>query len=111
MTTLSDKGYHILTLPKHSDSNDLLKALCEEAGWHVEEDGTIYRKKFISRMPSLDARSSRNPISLDDDYCNCNNQMSSEKGAFLGGTGSSVQECHGGYVIDLALSLSIPSSC
>ncbi|KAF2288470.1 hypothetical protein GH714_007780 [Hevea brasiliensis] len=25
-------------LPKHADTNDLLKALCEEAGWHVEED-------------------------------------------------------------------------
>lgn len=31
-------------LPKNPDSNDLLRALCEEAGWHVEEDGTIYRK-------------------------------------------------------------------
>ena len=31
-------------LPKHADSNDLLKALCEEAGWHVDEDGTIYKK-------------------------------------------------------------------
>ncbi|KAJ0985636.1 hypothetical protein J5N97_003992 [Dioscorea zingiberensis] len=31
-------------LPKHADQNDVLKALCEEAGWHVEEDGTIYRK-------------------------------------------------------------------
>lgn len=31
-------------LPKHADSNDLLKALCEEAGWHVEEDGRIFRK-------------------------------------------------------------------
>ena len=31
-------------LPKHVDSNDLLKALCEEAGWQVEEDGTICRK-------------------------------------------------------------------
>jgi len=30
-------------LPKHADSNDLLKALCEEAGWLVEEDGTICR--------------------------------------------------------------------
>ena len=31
-------------LPKHADTNDLLKALCNEAGWHVEEDGTIYKK-------------------------------------------------------------------
>ncbi|CAL9773489.1 unnamed protein product, partial [Musa acuminata subsp. burmannicoides] len=34
-------------LPKHADQNDVLKALCEEAGWHVEEDGTIYRKDSI----------------------------------------------------------------
>ncbi|KAJ3694553.1 hypothetical protein LUZ60_010033 [Juncus effusus] len=32
-------------LPKHADQNDILKALCEEAGWHVEDDGTIFRKK------------------------------------------------------------------
>ncbi|CAK9136701.1 unnamed protein product, partial [Ilex paraguariensis] len=31
-------------LPKHSDTNDLLKALCDEAGWHVGEDGTVSRK-------------------------------------------------------------------
>lgn len=31
-------------LPKYADNNDLLKALCEEAGWHVEEDGSIYKK-------------------------------------------------------------------
>ncbi|GAB2264974.1 BES1/BZR1 protein 3 [Dionaea muscipula] len=34
-------------LPKHADSNDVLRALCEEAGWHVEEDGTIFRKVVI----------------------------------------------------------------
>ncbi|KAK1436995.1 hypothetical protein QVD17_02779 [Tagetes erecta] len=32
-------------LPKKADTIDLLKALCEEAGWHVEQDGTIYKKK------------------------------------------------------------------
>ncbi|MQM07063.1 hypothetical protein Taro_039893 [Colocasia esculenta] len=31
-------------LPKHCDNNEVLKALCEEAGWTVEEDGTTYRK-------------------------------------------------------------------
>lgn len=31
-------------LPRNADQNDILKALCEEAGWHVEDDGTIYRK-------------------------------------------------------------------
>ena len=31
-------------LPKHCDNNEVLKALCREAGWSVEEDGTTYRK-------------------------------------------------------------------
>ncbi|CAN7064886.1 unnamed protein product [Brassica oleracea var. botrytis] len=34
-------GYN---LPKHCDNNEVLKALCSEAGWLVEEDGTTYRK-------------------------------------------------------------------
>ena len=28
-------------LPKHPDRNDLLRALCEEAGWLVDDDGNI----------------------------------------------------------------------
>ncbi|KAI4327557.1 hypothetical protein L6164_020003 [Bauhinia variegata] len=31
-------------LPKHCDNNEVLKALCAEAGWIVEEDGTTYRQ-------------------------------------------------------------------
>ncbi|XP_051128406.1 BES1/BZR1 homolog protein 4-like [Andrographis paniculata] len=31
-------------LPKHCDNNEVLKALCNEAGWIVEDDGTTYRK-------------------------------------------------------------------
>ncbi|KAJ4874471.1 BES1/BZR1-like protein 4 [Raphanus sativus] len=31
-------------LPKHCDNNEVLKALCNEAGWIVEQDGTTYRK-------------------------------------------------------------------
>ncbi|KAJ6404800.1 hypothetical protein OIU84_012885 [Salix udensis] len=31
-------------LPKYCDNNEVLKALCAEAGWVVEEDGTTYRK-------------------------------------------------------------------
>ncbi|KAF7817559.1 protein BRASSINAZOLE-RESISTANT 1-like [Senna tora] len=31
-------------LPKHCDNNEVLKALCAEAGWTVEDDGTTYRK-------------------------------------------------------------------
>ncbi|OIW14838.1 hypothetical protein TanjilG_30557 [Lupinus angustifolius] len=37
-------------LPKHCDNNEVLKALCNEAGWTVEPDGTTYRKG--SRPPS-----------------------------------------------------------
>lgn len=36
-------------LPKHCDNNEVLKALCAEAGWIVEPDGTTYRKvAFLS---------------------------------------------------------------
>ncbi|KAI4390154.1 hypothetical protein MLD38_002296 [Melastoma candidum] len=31
-------------LPKHCDNNEVLKALCNEAGWVVEPDGTTYPK-------------------------------------------------------------------
>ncbi|XP_062099563.1 protein BRASSINAZOLE-RESISTANT 1-like isoform X1 [Humulus lupulus] len=34
-------------LPKHCDNNEVLKALCIEAGWTVEEDGTTYRKSIV----------------------------------------------------------------
>lgn len=35
-------------LPKHCDNNEVLKALCIEAGWVVEEDGTTYRKVSLA---------------------------------------------------------------
>lgn len=35
-------------LPKHCDNNEVLKALCNEAGWTVEPDGTTYRKVSYS---------------------------------------------------------------
>lgn len=47
-------------LPKHCDNNEVLKALCLEAGWIVEDDGTTYRKvipisifRSESELPSL----------------------------------------------------------
>ncbi|KAH6787036.1 hypothetical protein C2S52_006588 [Perilla frutescens var. hirtella] len=61
------KAHGNYNLPKHADSNDLLKALCNEAGWHVEEDGTVFRKEEVGNMPRL----------VDDDgdeeeeYCRC----------------------------------------
>ncbi|KAM7463924.1 hypothetical protein LguiA_032045 [Lonicera macranthoides] len=38
------KAHGKYQLPKNADTNDLLKALCKEAGWHVEEDGAIHKK-------------------------------------------------------------------
>ncbi|GAA0153697.1 hypothetical protein LIER_11870 [Lithospermum erythrorhizon] len=54
-------------LPKHCDNNEVLKALCVEAGWIVEPDGTTYRKgcRAPSEMGIMSANitpsSSRNP--------------------------------------------------
>ncbi|PKU87750.1 protein BZR1 homolog 1 [Dendrobium catenatum] len=42
-------------LPKHCDNNEVLKALCVEAGWIVEEDGTTYRKGNKPPLPPLEA--------------------------------------------------------
>ncbi|KAG6526627.1 hypothetical protein ZIOFF_016619 [Zingiber officinale] len=42
------RAYGNYSLPKHCDNNAVLKALCEEAGWTVEEDGTTYRKILFS---------------------------------------------------------------
>jgi hypothetical protein len=36
--------YGNFRLPKHCDNNEVLKALCNDAGWTVEPDGTTYRK-------------------------------------------------------------------
>uniref|UniRef100_A0A1D1YH89 Protein BZR1 homolog n=1 Tax=Anthurium amnicola TaxID=1678845 RepID=A0A1D1YH89_9ARAE len=38
------RAYGNYKLPKHCDNNEVLKALCREAGWTVEEDGTTYRQ-------------------------------------------------------------------
>lgn len=36
------------TLPKHADQNDVLRALCAEAGYHVDDDGNITRRGEVS---------------------------------------------------------------
>ncbi|KMZ70559.1 hypothetical protein ZOSMA_19G01480 [Zostera marina] len=38
------RKYGNYKLPKHCDNNQVLKAVCNEAGWAVEDDGTTYRK-------------------------------------------------------------------
>eukprot|EP00250_Pteridium_aquilinum_P017618 c23707_g1_i1 orf=107-1675(+) len=39
------RHYGNYKLPKHCDNNEVLKALCRDAGWMVEDDGTIYKKE------------------------------------------------------------------
>nr|GME06106.1 protein BRASSINAZOLE-RESISTANT 1-like [Ipomoea batatas] len=55
-------------LPKHCDNNEVLKALCTEAGWIVEPDGTTYRKgckpipmEIGGTSANITPSSSRNP--------------------------------------------------
>ncbi|KAK6120225.1 hypothetical protein DH2020_045916 [Rehmannia glutinosa] len=68
-------------LPKHADSNDLLKALCEEAGWHVEDDGKIYRKVSPDFQLSLvddDSRQASPDFRVEDDgFCECGRAVNS----------------------------------
>ncbi|KAL7603947.1 protein BRASSINAZOLE-RESISTANT 1 [Lactuca sativa] len=41
-------------LPKHCDNNEVLKALCQEAGWVVLPDGTTFRKGSKPPLPSIE---------------------------------------------------------
>ncbi len=47
------RSYGNYKLPKHCDNNEVLKALCAEAGWIVDEDGTTYRKACMPAAPVL----------------------------------------------------------
>ncbi|KAG2595324.1 protein BZR1 homolog 3-like [Panicum virgatum] len=35
------------TLPKHADQNDVLRALCAEAGYYVDDDGNVTRLQGV----------------------------------------------------------------
>ncbi|PIN25484.1 hypothetical protein CDL12_01773 [Handroanthus impetiginosus] len=52
-------------LPKHCDNNEVLKALCNEAGWTVEPDGTTYRKgcRPLENMDIMGGSASASPCS------------------------------------------------
>ncbi|XP_009622768.1 BES1/BZR1 homolog protein 4 [Nicotiana tabacum] len=54
-------------LPKHCDNNEVLKALCNEAGWTVEPDGTTYRKG-CKPMERLDFKGGSTSISPCSSY-------------------------------------------
>jgi hypothetical protein len=36
-------------LPKHADQNDVLRALCAEAGYHVDDEGNVTRHQVSRR--------------------------------------------------------------
>ncbi|KAL3646229.1 BES1/BZR1 protein 4 [Castilleja foliolosa] len=57
--------YGNYTLPKHCDNNEVLKALCDEAGWTVEPDGTTYRKgcRPAENMDIIGGSASASPCS------------------------------------------------
>lgn len=57
--------YGNFKLPKHCDNNEVLKALCNEAGWTVEPDGTTYRKgcKPVEHMDIMGGSASASPCS------------------------------------------------
>ncbi|CAO2827067.1 unnamed protein product [Amaranthus hypochondriacus] len=82
-------------LPKHADNNHLLKALCLEAGWIVQEDGTIFKKKVVTEINGGINSEVVTQISSGDDASQHDQTLFDEK----------VEE--GG--IDLTLSLSIPT--
>ncbi|KAI9153388.1 hypothetical protein LWI28_010640 [Acer negundo] len=114
---LRDHGNY--KLPIQADNNDLLKALCEEAGWHVDDDGTINRKQnSMPEMPSLISNETYQ-VSIEDqsgsgdeDYCNCNNHMDAEEygGVYASKIVSSTEKTQEGYEdINLSLSLSLPT--
>ncbi|KAL6492499.1 hypothetical protein OROGR_017455 [Orobanche gracilis] len=80
------KAHGNYNLPKHADSNDLLKALCEEAGWHVDDDGKIFRKQTVApKMPSLadvDSRQVSPHLQLKGDvFCECGDTRSATREA------------------------------
>ncbi|ONK80585.1 hypothetical protein A4U43_C01F19480 [Asparagus officinalis] len=55
------RTYGNYKLPKHCDNNEVLKALCDEAGWTVEPDGTTYRKGCKPAEPMDVAGTSASP--------------------------------------------------
>ncbi|CAA6657553.1 unnamed protein product [Spirodela intermedia] len=58
------RAYGNYKLPKHCDNNEVLKALCAEAGWIVEEDGTTYRKGCKPAQPNPEMAAGGTPANF-----------------------------------------------
>ncbi|KAL1817928.1 hypothetical protein ACET3Z_020502 [Daucus carota] len=59
--------YGNYNLPKHCDNNEVLRALCNQAGWIVEPDGTTYRKG-CKPVEHVDAMGGSAPVSPCSSY-------------------------------------------
>lgn len=62
------RTYGNFKLSKQCDNNEVLKALCKEAGWIVEEDGTTYRKGCNPPVESMDIIDGSVSISPSSSY-------------------------------------------
>ena len=49
---ISDDLYVLCTVLQHCDNNEVLRALCKDAGWIVEDDGTTYKKVVLTSAVS-----------------------------------------------------------
>ncbi|KAM3224524.1 hypothetical protein ACQJBY_057733 [Aegilops geniculata] len=99
-------------LPRHCDNNEVLKALCDEAGWTVEPDGTTYRKGC--KPPG--AAEGANPMVRSGSPSPCSSHQVSPRASFptsgtsshttLGGGGGSGSYYEGGSFIPWLKNLS-----
>ena len=51
--SISDDLSVLCPVSQHCDNNEVLRALCKDAGWIVEDDGTTYKK--VALIPPVSA--------------------------------------------------------
>ncbi|KAH7514693.1 hypothetical protein FEM48_Zijuj11G0116900 [Ziziphus jujuba var. spinosa] len=62
-------------LPQYADFNDVLKAVCKEAGWIVGDDGTVYGRMSSKNASNKEFCTIISSMSENDEYCCCENQI------------------------------------
>ncbi|XP_074270804.1 uncharacterized protein LOC141594700 [Silene latifolia] len=88
-------------LPKHAENNDLLKALCDEAGWHVEEDGTLSKKDAVLKTTGV-------KNGMHSQVSSIIPGVASEEHSHYNASHGSAEESAGEGGINLTLSLALP---
>ncbi|CAN6230983.1 unnamed protein product [Urochloa humidicola] len=86
------RNYGNYTLPRHCDNNEVLKALCREAGWVVEPDGTTYRRAIPPANMMRGILFGSAPVSPGSSFPNLGSTSGSSSSSRLtlgGGAGSS----------------------